>query len=289
MEEQQKFTEILERGFRALVEQKDWKSASATFDEVLQPGTQNFNLHKDVISTALLGHLISAFESEDYPETVVDARKLLKLLVSDPKTISTELLTRNYLVRALLHQKSYDQTETEAKSLLDVIKSSEYSAKLSSLASDCVEKLENCVKEGDKDEILQDIQKITQQINNILLNDIPVDEHTKWLRKDAEKDDEETTDNEEDLAKKLENSLKVSAKPSNESEMVEDGVTCTYCGISFSDKTELRLHCQTQEHQNVLMSDEGKYFDIHFKSKQLTFHFTYRSRMEMAPTTKRSL
>lgn len=267
MEEQQKFDEILERGFQALMEQKDWKSASATFDEVLQPSSENFNLHKDVISTALLGHLIAAFESKDYVETIADARKLLKLLVSGPKTISTELHTRNYLVRALVYQKSFDQTETEAKSLLDVIKSSQCSAKLSSLASEYVEKLENFVKEGSKEEtqtqVIQDIQEISQQMNNILLNDIPVDEHTKWLRKKDAKRDEDTTEKssskEEDLAKKLENSMKMTAKQTESNEKVDDGISCTYCGISFSDKTELRLHCQTQEHQNVLMSDEGKF------------------------------
>lgn len=263
-EQQQKFTEILERGFRALVEQKDWKSATAAFNEVLQPSSQNFNLHKDVIITALLGHLISACETENYADTLSDARKLLKLLVTGPKTLNTELQTRNYLLRALVCQKSFDQTtETEARALLDVIKSSEYSAKLSSLASDIVEKVEKCVKESGTEETqLQDIQKSIQEINNVLLNEIPVDEHTKWLRKEeVAKKDEETT-NKDDLAKKLENSMKITAKQKETNEKVNDGVSCTYCGISFGDKSELRLHCQTQEHQNVLMSDEGKYLCV---------------------------
>lgn len=263
MEEQQKFNEILERGFRALVEQKDWKLATSAFDEVLQPSTQTFNLHKDVIITALLGHLISACESENYADTIADARKMFKMLVSGPKTANTEICTRNYLVRALVCQKSFDQvTETEANSLLDVIKSSEYSAKLLSLANDCLAKIEKCVKEESQVGSHSDILKIIEDINNILVTEVPADEHTKWLRKDEMKEQEETTtDSEkktEDLAKKLENSMKITAKQTENSEKVSDGVSCTYCGISFTDKTELRLHCQTQEHQNVLMSDEGK-------------------------------
>lgn len=41
--------------------------------------------------------------------------------------------------------------------------------------------------------------------------------------------------------------------------VAEDNVmSCSYCSLSFSDKNELRAHCQTDEHQKVLMSDEGK-------------------------------
>jgi hypothetical protein len=34
--------------------------------------------------------------------------------------------------------------------------------------------------------------------------------------------------------------------------------TCSYCSITFNDLSELRAHCQTESHQNVIMSDEGK-------------------------------
>lgn len=256
MEEQQKFNEILERGFQALVQQKDWKAAIAAFDEVLQPSTQNFNLHNDVISTALLGHMISTFNAEGFADAIVDARKLLKQLGGSSKTsISTELLTRNYLVRALMHEKSYEQANTEAKTLLDVTKTSECSAKLSTIASECVEKVEKCEKNNEiLDDILEEIQKLSKQVDNVLMNEIPVDEHTKWLRKKEEEGD--------DLSKKLENSLKVETKESVEK--IDDRISCTYCGITFNDKGELRLHCQTQEHQNVLMSDEGECFYSHW-------------------------
>lgn len=35
-------------------------------------------------------------------------------------------------------------------------------------------------------------------------------------------------------------------------------VTCTYCSISFRDRIELRAHCQTEAHQTMIMSDEGR-------------------------------
>ncbi|XP_075164275.1 helicase with zinc finger isoform X2 [Haematobia irritans] len=40
----------------------------------------------------------------------------------------------------------------------------------------------------------------------------------------------------------------------------EDGnsTTCSYCAITFNSRNELRQHCQTEAHQNVIMSDEGR-------------------------------
>lgn len=38
--------------------------------------------------------------------------------------------------------------------------------------------------------------------------------------------------------------------------------TCSYCSITFNDLSELRTHCQTESHQNVIMSDEGKRFQL---------------------------
>ena len=36
--------------------------------------------------------------------------------------------------------------------------------------------------------------------------------------------------------------------------------TCSYCSITFETRNELREHCQLESHQNVIMSDEGKFF-----------------------------
>lgn len=36
------------------------------------------------------------------------------------------------------------------------------------------------------------------------------------------------------------------------------GTSCTYCALTFADRQELRTHCQTEQHQNVIMSDEGE-------------------------------
>lgn len=36
------------------------------------------------------------------------------------------------------------------------------------------------------------------------------------------------------------------------------GFPCTYCCMTFSDKNHLRAHCQSESHQTVIMSDEGR-------------------------------
>lgn len=39
---------------------------------------------------------------------------------------------------------------------------------------------------------------------------------------------------------------------------MDNQIACTYCSINFTDRLELRAHCQTESHQNVIMSDEGE-------------------------------
>ncbi|XP_075224399.1 helicase with zinc finger isoform X2 [Lycorma delicatula] len=36
------------------------------------------------------------------------------------------------------------------------------------------------------------------------------------------------------------------------------GYVCSYCCLNFSDRNELRSHCQSETHQTVIMSDEGR-------------------------------
>ncbi|XP_058833823.1 probable helicase with zinc finger domain [Topomyia yanbarensis] len=35
-------------------------------------------------------------------------------------------------------------------------------------------------------------------------------------------------------------------------------ISCVYCTMTFVDRSELRAHCQTESHQNIIMSDEGR-------------------------------
>lgn len=54
--------------------------------------------------------------------------------------------------------------------------------------------------------------------------------------------------------------LDINDAKSNVTAGTGDGsIVCTYCAITFVDRTELRSHCQTESHQNVIMSDEGEF------------------------------
>jgi len=38
----------------------------------------------------------------------------------------------------------------------------------------------------------------------------------------------------------------------------ESQPSCSYCALSFNNQLELHAHCQTESHQMVIMSDEGR-------------------------------
>lgn len=53
-------------------------------------------------------------------------------------------------------------------------------------------------------------------------------------------------------------------------------ISCTYCSISFADRMELRAHCQTELHQNVIMSDEGMVFFFYFSTTLISMDFLHK-------------
>lgn len=74
-------------------------------------------------------------------------------------------------------------------------------------------------------------------------------------------------------------------------------IACTYCSITFRNRSDLRQHCQTETHQNVIMSDEGMKYDRRwskacsdiengFHSFDFLFAFR-RSRLEVETTATR--
>lgn len=54
--------------------------------------------------------------------------------------------------------------------------------------------------------------------------------------------------------------------------------SCTYCALTFGDRQELRAHCQTEQHQNVIMSDEGKCFLLSFSATHTLIRFRFGCR-----------
>lgn len=49
-----------------------------------------------------------------------------------------------------------------------------------------------------------------------------------------------------------------SSNTSINSNTPSSGITCSYCAVTLNTRADLRAHCQTDAHQNVIMSDEGR-------------------------------
>lgn len=52
--------------------------------------------------------------------------------------------------------------------------------------------------------------------------------------------------------------LSINSDEGNDKNRAGKHVSCTYCALTFRTRADLRLHCQTETHQTVIMSDEGK-------------------------------
>lgn len=52
--------------------------------------------------------------------------------------------------------------------------------------------------------------------------------------------------------------LSINNDDGNDKNRTNKVISCTYCALTFRTRSDLRQHCQTESHQTVIMSDEGK-------------------------------
>lgn len=52
--------------------------------------------------------------------------------------------------------------------------------------------------------------------------------------------------------------LSINNDDGNDKNRTNKIISCTYCVLTFRTRADLRQHCQTESHQTVIMSDEGK-------------------------------
>lgn len=128
--------------------------------------------------------------------------------------------------------------------------------------------------------------KTTQKINNSRLedemtildtkldhwatNNLPLDKYSKPLSNKGVKKRENLTQNGSSnnitTIMQKNTDLLAALKVSGSNKSISDesigenanSTTCSYCAITFGSRNELRQHCQTEAHQNVIMSDEGR-------------------------------
>lgn len=242
-----------------LIKKQDWENGRTVLHDLMGSLNQRHDaagtiteLHNNVICTALLGQQFCLLALKRYDELVKSSRKQLSLNNNNTVT-HTRSLARYFLMHGLVEQRSF---------------------------KDVVVEISNWLKAEDEQqpmELLKDLQtKLTKDSNTLS------DEHLKPLRTWLEKQtpdacsknlpklsvvlaagSRKNSDVESNVSNNNKNGAndtnsKVINSPASKPGSTDDGgVSCTYCSLHFNDRSELRTHCQTDEHQKILMSDEG--------------------------------
>lgn len=115
--------------------------------------------------------------------------------------------------------------------------------------------------------LADDINAADKKIEHWAANNLTLDKFSKLLtnkgnrRKDMDPNSshgskshgsKSTSKSNELLSALISTSDRESLKSSTEN------LNCSYCSLNFDSIAELRLHCQTDNHQKIIMSDEGE-------------------------------
>lgn len=263
-----------------LVRQKDYTNAIHEYDSILSSATTNFKTPKDQIIGCLYGRTECYLQLKNYDAVVADCKRLLKMVTNAELTdaSSTKFRIRIRLVHALYKLKRFQDADTALREWIncplnaDVLKLLDrYKTVIQILCSHksnpkaTMQRLDDELATIDNKLETWATHNLQQDKFSRIIKQFPTNNHTtnkKGLT--AESKSKEKLDNQ--LHKNLEqvSNLTINGDDS-------DVITCTYCAVNFVDRTELRAHCQTESHQNVIMSDEGNYNFANFSRAYVTF------------------
>lgn len=246
-----------------LIKKQDWENGRAVLHDLIVSLNQGHDavaagntteLHNNVIQTALLGQQFCLLALKRYDELVKSSHKQLSLN-NNTELSHTQSLARYFLIVGLVEQRSFKDVAVEISNWL---------------------KADN---DQQPTELLKELQtKVTKDSNAS-----PFDEHLKSLRNWLDKQptdgcsknlpklssvvpapsSRKNSDVDSNVSNNNKNGAndtnsKVINSPASKTGSSDDGVvSCSYCSLHFNDRSELRTHCQTDEHQKILMSDEG--------------------------------
>lgn len=257
-----------------LVRQKDYTNAINEYDSILSPTTTNFKTPKDQIIGCLVGRTECYLQLKNYDAAVVDCKRLLKMITNAElaDVTSTRFRIRRRLIHALYKLKRFQEAETACREWIscpqvnaDMLKVLERYRTVIQLINGHKSNSRISIQRLDEEMATIDSKLETWATHNLpqdkfsrVTKQFPTNNHTtskKGLTTESKL--KEKLDNQ--FHKNLEqvSNLTISNGDDN------DVITCTYCAVNFLDRTELRAHCQTESHQNVIMSDEGKEL-LHF-------------------------
>uniref|UniRef100_A0A1B0BWL6 C3H1-type domain-containing protein n=1 Tax=Glossina palpalis gambiensis TaxID=67801 RepID=A0A1B0BWL6_9MUSC len=265
---------------------RNWPRAVTLYDQILNspPYTQTVNSRslKDRHISCLLGRCECLLELGKYELCLNDARKIISML-SEQQTdcLASVSRTRRWLVHSLCKLKKYPEAEhilrewvselTSQPVFVDICKTLErYKSVIHMLSSNKSSQKITHTRLEDEMSILD------TKLDHWATNNLPLDKFSKLLSNKGIKKRENQTHNGAvsnpvgltgssstgNLQKTTDflAGLKVSGSKSASEDSIENSnsTTCSYCAITFNTRIELRQHCQTEAHQNVIMSDEGR-------------------------------
>lgn len=268
-----------------LVRHKEWHSAVQIYDQILSPTTNNFKTPKERIIGCLVGRTECYMELKNYESAITDCRRLLKML-NEVDVCSTSARIRRRLIHALYKLKRFQDAETACREWINAICGPQNNSDMSKV----LERYRTVIQiaNGQKSNQRISIQRLDEEMTTLdnkletwATHNLPQDRFSRITKQFPNSNStgiasppavantttgSSATSIASDSPKSLSkvdnqfqkqidqiNSLKIN----NGSGDTDNLISCTYCSITFTDRLELRAHCQTESHQNVIMSDEG--------------------------------
>lgn len=252
-----------------LVRHKEWQSAVLFYDQILSPTTSNFKTPKERIIGCLVGRTECYMELRNYESAITDCRRLLKML-NEVDVCSTNARIRRRLIHALYKLKRFQDAETACREWIISICGPQNNSDMSKV----LERYRTVIQiaNGQKSNQRISIQRLDEEMATLdnkletwATHNLPQDRFSRITKQFPNNQNSASKKQNADLSgtgkkeKSSENQFQKQIEQIAANGDSSDGiVSCTYCSIKFADRLELRAHCQTELHQNVIMSDEGK-------------------------------
>lgn len=261
-----------------LVRRKEWPKAFAVYDQILSPSTNNFKTPKERIMACLFGRSECGLETNKHDSTISDCKRLLKM-ITDTDLTNTSARTRRRLIFSLYKLKRFAEAEQACKEWIN----SNCCPPTGSEIGKLLERYRTVIQMANGQKTNQRISQqrldeemivIDEKLELWAISTLPIDRISKIINNSSSNNKIEQTINSCSTTTTTNGKNLISAsatttikKENNFQKQIDaitadggDSIVCSYCAISFADRSELRSHCQSEGHQNVIMSDEGKQF-----------------------------
>lgn len=257
-----------------LVRQKDYTNAINEYDSILSSATNNFKTPKDQIIGCLIGRTECYLQLKNYDAAVADCKRLLKMVTSAElaDVTSTKFRIRIRLIHALYKLKRLQEAETVCREWISCPHVNADMLKVLERYRTVIQMIN-----GHKSNSRISIQRLDEEMATIdskletwATHNLPQDKFSRIIKQfptsnhaTSKKGSATESKSKEKLDSQFNKNLEqVSNLAINGDE--SDVISCTYCAVNFADRTELRAHCQTESHQNVIMSDEGNVLCLNY-------------------------